>query len=156
VVFDPASTGPKSARLVIQSNDGDEPIINVNLSGIGADQNLVVTPSSLSFGSFDIDNGPTAFQLGTISNTGTADLLVLTTPTLSGANPGDFAVTLDGSLVGPYPVTLQPGQSRTVGIVFDPVAVGARTAILDISTDDFNTQINLSGTASISRSMSIL
>jgi hypothetical protein len=53
--FNPDSTGPHSANLRILSNDSSEGTIDVALSGTGLDQEITVSPLTLSFGSQDID-----------------------------------------------------------------------------------------------------
>jgi len=134
VAFDPTTTGAKTADLTITTDDTSEPTIQVALSGTGVDQEITVFPMALGFGTRDVNAGPTAPQTVTIRNDGTAPL------NFTGAG-----ITLTGPAATEYLITnspattlLSPGTSRTVAIVFDPFAVGARTAALTISTDDTN------------------
>ncbi|MBX7210869.1 MAG: M36 family metallopeptidase [Verrucomicrobiaceae bacterium] len=64
----------------------------------------------------------------TIRNTGDATLTI-TTATIDGANSGDFAV-------GTLPSTLAPAASATFTVTFTPPALGTRTAVLHIASND--------------------
>jgi len=101
--------------------------------------NINVSPLSLAFGSQLVGTG--SAQLSTaISNTGSGDLHVGLS--FGGANPADFLV--DSSIL-----TITPGNSAPVQVTFTPLAIGARSATLIVSSDDPDEptiNVSLSGT----------
>jgi hypothetical protein len=79
----------------------------------------------------------------TLANTGQRDLSV-SALSFTGADPGDFPVSAD-SCLGP----VAPGQSCQLTVQFAPQAPGARSATLQIATNDYANsplQVPLSGT----------
>ncbi len=135
VAFDPTTTGAKSANLTIQSDDSNRGTVNVALSGTGvdptgADPEITVTPTDLTFGDQDVDAGATTSQLVSITNDGSTDLHI-SDVSLSGAGAGEFAITSDSG-----ETTLAPGNTRTVQVAFDPTTTGAKSANLTIQSDD--------------------
>ncbi len=81
-----ASTGGKSATLTVSSNAAD---VTVALSGTGIQTELSRSPDSLAFGSKDIDDGATAAQESTVTNSGT-ESVTLTGITLGGTGAAHF------------------------------------------------------------------
>ena len=88
------------------------------------------SPASLTFGNQTV-NTTSATQTITVTNTGTADLLV-TSVTATGANAGDFNFTLNSPCVSP----VAPSATCTVMVSFTPSAAGSRTATLQIASND--------------------
>jgi len=138
VVFNPTTTGAKSATLSINAGAGNG-TQTVALSGTGVAPSLTVSPLSLAFGSETL-NVPSAAQSVTLANTGTAALPI--TITLTGTNLKQFSQTntCGGSLSG--------GANCSVNVVFDPTTAGAKSASLSITAGPTNpTQtVKLSGT----------
>ncbi len=124
VTFTPADTGARTANLVITSNASGGPQ-SVGLLGTGTAPVANVNPTAVNFGSLDV-HSTSADSPITISNTGTADL-VITSVNLSAANPGDFAFT-----AGALPVTVAPSGNTTITVRFSPTAGGNRSATLTI------------------------
>ena len=75
-------------------------------------------------------NGGTVTRTFVLENRGNVDLNI-TGITFSGANPGDFSIT-----AAPVSPVASAGGSTTFDVTFDPGAVGARTAVLNIASDD--------------------
>jgi subtilisin family serine protease len=72
VRFTPAAPGPISGTLVLASDDPDEPLANVALSGVGlVPPDIEVSPTSLSA---DLPAGGQATRTLVVSNTGGSDL----------------------------------------------------------------------------------
>lgn len=100
-----------------------------------------VSPSSLAMGD-QLVNAASGAQNVTLTNAGTLPL-VINGITISGANAGDFAQT------NPCGASLAPGASCLISVTFTPAAMNARTASLNISTNDPvypTTTVALSGT----------
>ena len=88
----------------------------------------VLSTPSLSFGSLSVGQTTGPQTLTLLSNGGQA--LSLNTIAITGANPGDFAITSDACH---EPTSLPPGQSCSVLLSFTPSAAGSRTAALTIT-----------------------
>ena len=88
-------------------------------------------PGSLSFGSQDVDAGPTAAQTVVITNTGSMPISVLST-TLVGSGASHFTVgVVSGAPFG-------QGSSRDIDVQFDPSITGLLTTTLEIVVTDTN------------------
>ncbi|MBN1475766.1 choice-of-anchor D domain-containing protein, partial [Candidatus Sumerlaeota bacterium] len=147
IAFDPTVVGARAASLEITSDDPDEPTVEIALSGTGvaSTPDIDVTGGPLAFGSQDVDDGQTAPQSVVISNVGNAALSFTGAGiALVGPGAGEFAITNS-----PPTTPLAAGASREVQVAFDPTAVGAQAASLEITTDDADestVQVALSGT----------
>jgi hypothetical protein len=84
-----------------------------------------VSPASLNLGTVTVGTASPSQNI-TIGNTGLGTL-VISNITLSGANPGEFGFTS-----GALPITVPPGSNVVATARFQPGAVGARSASLDI------------------------
>jgi len=85
-----------------------------------------VAPASLAFGAQQVGTASDSRQV-TLTNGG-GSALTIAGVTLTGANPGDFAVTFN-TCVGTVPA----GASCVVGVRFAPTAATARAATLSIA-----------------------
>lgn len=153
VSFKPSAAGTRSAQISVSSNDSDENPFTIGLTGVG----LVLKPSLAVTNSLGaaFQNGtskltyPTtqvgkssASQIVILRNTGNANLTSLSAR-LSGTQAADFTVT------GPSSVSLPPGASTTLIVVFKPKAAGSRNALLSIASNDATKNpftLQLSGT----------
>ena len=147
IKFMPSGTGSRSATLTIPNNDLDENPYNFAIQGTGTAPEIDVqgngisipdgdtTPSAADhtdFGSALVAGG-TVSRTFTIRNTGTATLNLTGTPrvTISGANSADFTVTAQ-----PGSSCAAGGGTTTFTVLFNPSAVGIRSAKISIATDD--------------------
>lgn len=110
------------------------PDINVLGNGL-AIASMDTTPSlgdNTDFGSTP-ENGGTVVSAFTIQNLGQGNLTLSGVPTISGDHAGDFDVTLD-------PTTAVSGlDSTSFQVTFDPSASGVRRAVVNINSDDPDT-----------------
>ncbi|WP_161973208.1 choice-of-anchor D domain-containing protein [Halostella litorea] len=126
VEFAPASTGAKAAQLGIETDAGTR--LDVPLSGTATRPRLAVSRSSVDFGNVTLGDAVTTTV--TLSNRGDGTLRVANADVV-GADPGSF------ELAGPTtPVTLEPGEQRTVTLGFEPTTAGTKSAILKLRTND--------------------
>jgi hypothetical protein len=143
VQFDPTTTGAASGQLTIQSDSSTNSTAVVNLSGTGTatvvpNPQLTISPVSLAFGSVTL-NTPTTLPV-TLSSSGTAPV------TINSAALTGTAFTMSPAT---FPVTLNPGQSVTLNVQFDPTTTGAASGQLTIQSDSSTNStavVNLSGT----------
>ena len=142
--FDPTATGGRTAIVTIANNDADEGSYSFAVSGTGLPDNPVIRIQGSNGAT--ITNGSTAATntLGTdfgwqyltgagtprtfyVTNAGNS-ILNISAVSLTGANSGDFAVLS-------YPATVAAGARSNLVLHFDPAAVGARAAVVEISSD---------------------
>src|SRR5262249_23325522 len=107
---------------------------------------ISVNPAGpVNFGSVRVANAATTTinQVFTFSNTGTGTLSI-TDISFSGTNAGDFTLLTTPT----FPINITTGTAQ-VTVVFDPSAAGARSATMNIASNDPATptkMIALSGT----------
>ena len=90
-------------------------------------------PVALAFGSRDVDDGPTASQTSTVTNTGT-ETVAFTGLALTG-DAGHFA-RLTGVTGDCAPTTvLEPGETCALRMRFDPTTVGGKVATLTVTSN---------------------
>jgi hypothetical protein len=142
VTFDPTVTGPRTGTATVLSNSAD---VSVALDGTGIQTSATRTPSTLSFGSRDIDDGATAEQFSTVTNTGTQDVH-LTGVSLGGTDPGQFNRLTGQDTDCTSSTTLTAGQTCKVRVEFDPSSVGAKTGSVVVSSNAADVTIALDGT----------
>ena len=139
--FDPTTSGAKSATLTVTSN---APALAVALTGSATQTELTRSAAALAFGDRDVDDGPTAIQTSTLTNTGTEGV-TLEALTLGGqatqfervtGATGDCAVA----------TVLQAGQSCTVRMRFNPTSTGAKAATLTVTSNAAAVTVALTGT----------
>jgi hypothetical protein len=142
VAFDPSSTGAKSGSVVVHSNAAD---VSVAVDGNGIQTSASIAPTTLPFGSQDIDDGATAAQESTVTNTGTQDVH-LSAVTLGGSNPGQFQRLTDQGTDCTSSTVLTGGQTCKVRVEFNPDTVGAKAATVTVTSDVPNLTVSLTGT----------
>ncbi len=143
VHFKPASVGSRSAELQISSNDEDEPLFGITLTGNGTAPTTVPTPEisvgranginlnnhdSINFSGVLLGTASVTETL-TVRNTGTAALAGLAI-TLDGNNTADFIV--GGNIAN----SLAAGASASFTVIFRPTSSGTRSAVVRITSND--------------------
>jgi hypothetical protein len=114
VRFTPNSAGATSGQISVVTDEAvnNKHAVAVSGKAVAAGQ-IAVTPSSVSFGNVQV--GKSEAQTATLTNSGGS------TVTVSQAAASSAGFTLSGLTL---PVTLSPGQSTAVSIVFAPRAAG--------------------------------
>ena len=153
VKFDPTTAGAASGQLAIQSDSATNSTAVVSLSGTGmppvstpaaGSPQLALSAASLTFGNVTVNTS--SKQPVTLTSTGTAPVTV-SSETLTGNG-----FTVSGAT---FPVTLNPNQSVTLNVQFDPTATGPASGQLTIqsnSSTNSTAVVNLSGTGSAATS----
>jgi hypothetical protein len=139
VTFTPTGTGTRNGTLVLTDNAADSPQV-LMLTGTGINPKVMLTPSSLTFGSQQIGTSSAAQNI-TLTNTGIGPL-VLTT--IVAVPPGDFQEA--DNCLG----LVQQGANCTLSIRFTPTAGGSRTATILLTDNAQGTpqSISVSGAGS--------
>ncbi|MCB9893413.1 MAG: choice-of-anchor D domain-containing protein [Planctomycetes bacterium] len=165
VAFDPNSVGSKDAYVRIPHTDGAQPTpyyVPVLGNGTSPGPTLNLTEGSATgpsfvngaaasggrdFGFRLVSAGPTAALTISVNNTGTGTMTV-GTPTLGGADPGEFVLNTTG-MTSP----VMPGNSTTFTIAFDPSSAGQKDATVSFTHNDTNTAtpfiINVTGVGTL-------
>ena len=138
--FKPLSSGNLCATFTLPDNSTTSPHI-VTLSGTGTRPVAATSVSTLAFGAQEVGQ-PGPGQTVTLSNTGTAPLLVSNT-TFGGANASDFS-KLSSTCGG---VALAPGASCSYSVRMTASALGNRSGTLTFQHNAGNpaSVVSLSG-----------
>jgi thiol-disulfide isomerase/thioredoxin len=137
VQFAPGAVGPRSAVIHIANNDGNENPFDITLTGTGIAPEIAVEQpvgtniadaGAKAFGSVNV--GSNTSLTFTIKNTGTANLTGLAI-TKDGTNPADFTLTSS-----PAAPVAGPNGTTTFTVQFAPGAVGPRSAVIHIASND--------------------
>jgi Abnormal spindle-like microcephaly-assoc'd, ASPM-SPD-2-Hydin len=136
ITFKPSAAGTRSATLVITDNSGGTTgaMQTVTLTGTGQVVNQPagsLSMTSLTFTAQNVGTTSAAHQV-VLTNVGQANLvLASTTPTISGANAGDFAIATGTTCVGN--LSIAPNGSCLMNVTFTPSVAGTRSASLLIT-----------------------
>ncbi len=120
--------------------DATSDIIEGSVTVIGSDANLVITSPSLpfDFGSIDLDDAPIC-QDFVLQNVGDNDSLTVG----QASAPAPFGIGADGC----DGETLAPGANCTVGVCFNPTAVGSFSEDVTFPSDANDLSTTVSGQA---------
>ncbi len=144
VTYQPGTGGDHSSSLEILSSDVDESEVRVDLSGSGLAPRVCPEPLSIDFGNVGV--GEPREETFTLTSCGLLDLIVEDIA-MSSTSSADF------SLVDPpaTPLTLAPGDSVEVRVMYDPDGNGPDTGGVEIFSNDpaSNPDTHLSGTVSL-------
>lgn len=131
LTWTPVSADALDAALEIASDDPDEPVVHVPLTGTVPPGDLVITPTTHDFGTLAV--GDTDTVTLTVQNAGdgllTIDAMAYT------ANDADLAVVDAGDLAF-LPAVLDPGASTEVVVAYTPSGAGPDEGTLTLSSDD--------------------
>lgn len=134
--FYPGATGVKIGTVTLTSNASPN-TTEIALSGTSVGAGLTVSTSSVAFGNVPVNT--TVTQEVTLTSTGTVELEVKKAMTVTGAGY---------SVPDPKILLLEPGQTATLAIQFDPTTAGASTGTiaLQVNTSSETVSIAVSGT----------
>lgn len=144
VRFAPAASGSQQAALVLSRTDATQPDIKIALTGLGSDTPVpnISVPTAFDFG--PVNTAQPAFGKVTISNGGSAPLLV----TALSAAPSQFTVTVP-AVSAASPLSIDPGASSDINVKFAPVSAVTLAGTLTIGSNDptrATVTVKLSGT----------
>jgi hypothetical protein len=144
VAFKPTKTGTVTGSTSVDfSASGKTVPLTVSLSGNGvtATGTLQVSPTTINFG--DVLVGHSGSLSLKVSNTGNS-ALTTTRGTISGSG-----FSMIGGLSG---LTLQPGQSDSVTVVFEPAVAGSASGAISIVAGVTTISVALSGSGTAATS----
>jgi hypothetical protein len=123
-VFAPTTAGSLSGTVNIASNAPNSPAtVALSGTGVAATKTLSFSSSSISFGS--VNTGTSVSQNETITNTGNSSVQI-----------SQIAASGTGySLNGASAVTLNPSQTLTFSVIFDPSAAGSASGSVTVTSN---------------------
>lgn len=144
VAFTPTSPGPKTADLVITSNDPTFPSLTVTANAnVGQPTAVTMIADTGNFGELCVNPGAFKDLDLTINNSGSCPLLVTS---ITSSSPAEF----EAPQVLTFPIKVAPGDSVAVPIRFHPTSPGPKAAAITIASNDPvtpNKVVNVTGTA---------
>jgi hypothetical protein len=131
VTFTPLAGGSRAAALQISDNAPGSPQ-SVVLSGVGIAMvpQVALEPSVLNFQNVPVGTTSPPMTI-TLVNNGTGTLTI-TTITITGGNPKDFAQTNNCG------TTVAAGASCAIMVTFTPMAAGPRSSVLQVADNANN------------------
>ena len=143
IQFLPTTAGQKNASLRLVNNDVYRNPLIVSLVGTGVEPDIGSNPNSLAFGNVEV--GQSFTRIVNIRNDGGATLVINDTA-FAGANQSQFSFVNNLEL----PITILPGGNPvTMSLKFTPASAGAKTAALQLFSNDPDENpfsVNLTGT----------
>ncbi len=141
IEFNPTESGGKTANLVLTSNDPDEPTVTLVLTATAGVPGLTFDiDTSVDFDEVMVDGagGQTGRQAITIGNiaSATADLVI---SSFTFSNSAYKLVDANGTVISG--MTLEPGETISGYLVFDPTAEGVYNATLTVSCNDSDADV---------------
>jgi len=136
VAFKPAQTGAITGSASVDFSASGKTIaltVPVSGNGVASTSALEASPSALSFG--DVTVGKSSSQALKVTNAGNSSITI----TRSAVTGSGFSVS------GLSALTLQPGQSDSVPVVFAPASTGSVSGNISISTISATASVALSG-----------
>ena len=132
VTFAPQTAANNRGYALIESDDPDTPVAEIQLNGVGVAPVIDITPSEYDFGMLYV--GCDSSQPLTISNIGTADLVVDSFDWSTASNDLDFDAL--EPVNGPLPWTIAPSQSIDVFVDYAPMDSISDASFLTVSSND--------------------
>jgi len=135
VTFTPTAAGPATGEIFLYTSSGtggsnsNEILLSGTGTAVTTTTTATLTPSPLAFGG-QVINTTSLAQVAALSNTGTSGLTGIT-PTLTGANPGDYTILTTGTNI--CGATLAAGSSCNIYVSFAPAATGSLPATLSVA-----------------------
>lgn len=153
VTFTPAAGGSRTATLTASAAPGGSTAATVSGSGVVVPA-LLITPASHHYGTVAV-NTPGSAQTFQVQNPSPSTFAFNLQSSVSGSSAGSFFIV--GGTCTPG-MTLNPGASCSIIVGFYPMAAGALSAALNLTTSSpglLPGAAALSGTGSITAAFSI-
>jgi hypothetical protein len=139
VTYTPTTNGAATGSVSVATNAAGSPnTIALSGSGVNSSPVLAWAPAaaSLAFPDTTVGGSPAARSL-ILSNQGPG-AVTLQQITLAGAQPAEFAINSGGAGACALNASIAQGASCTIALAFQPSAVGARSATLQVSSTGTN------------------
>ena len=133
ITYDPETYETNTEVVSILSNDPDEPIVYVNITGDGSAPVIDIDPDYFDLGATFVgcDNETSIM----ISNIGDVDLII-TDINYFVSYPADMLLSIDETVSGPLPWTISPLDSKSVIIGHEPLDEIDDFGFLEVQSND--------------------
>lgn len=129
----PENTGEISASLTAESNSfGALNPLNFNAKAIASPEISVISHLILE----DVDTGTSSDTKLTLTNIGSADLIIYDVFTIGASLGGSDEIRVEPSKNPTYPFTIPAGESEELTITFNPTGNGLEFTTIQINTND--------------------
>lgn len=132
VEFDPNTAGEVGNKIFIESDDPDEPLVEVEIFGNGIAPVIQLTPDEYDFGRLYI--GCDSDETFEIENVGTADLIVSSIEFNTASE--DLIYDANEATNGPLPWNLAPGEIKQLTVSNIPYDEFSDIAYLMVDSND--------------------
>ena len=122
VTFTPTAVGSRSGSLTVTDNASGSPH-TVSLSGTGAVATTTLSPSSLTFGTYNIGTSSPSQSI-TVTNTSAVAMVI-----------SSIGITGDYAQINNCGSSLAPSANCSITVTFTPTAAGSRAGILTVTDD---------------------
>jgi hypothetical protein len=130
VAFAPLGPDAQFGRVLVRSDDPDSPEVPVDLVGYGAFPELAITPASYTFADSVVPCGDDVVL--TLENVG-QDTLVIDD---FGYRSGGQLILEADALRAELPLSLEPGETRPVTVVYTATTAASDTGVLTVMSND--------------------
>jgi hypothetical protein len=156
ITFDPSSTGQKTAQIVIQTNDPDESPFIFTVTGFGGNNQPAIQVTGEDSSVFT--NGQTAISMAAGTDFGTTTVAggsVIKTFQINNTGTGALTISSVTESSPHFSITagtggpINPGDSASFAVTYDPNATGTHNATVTIASDATNASsfaFNIRGT----------
>jgi hypothetical protein len=133
VTYDPVTYEINTDIVTITSNDPDESIVNINITGAGSAPIINIDPVYYDFGVTLVGcDEETSIE---ISNVGDVDLIV-TGATFFVTFPADMIFGLNEETNGLLPWTIPPGSFKNISVGHEPLDIIDDAGFVEITSND--------------------
>ncbi len=130
--FRPTGAGDAADQLQIDSDDPNQPAVQVPVTGVGVAPSIEADPCSYDFGTLCI--GDSSELTVTVSNLGNTDLQIDSYSFNTGSN--DLSLDPREATNGVLPWILAPGASMELTVVYSPADTYDDIAYMHLMSDD--------------------
>jgi len=133
--FIPGSTGDHDATITLTSNGIKKGAVSFQAHGTGTASLIAVFPEMVAIGNVEV--GSSGSRSFSIANKGSLEHVVC-----------NFSSDNTAFVITPESVTLEPGETKTIILTFNPVDTGSRNAVITITKntlDGIKLSVNAGG-----------
>ena len=133
VVYNPTTYEENSNIVNIRSNDADESLVQILLSGRGSAPIIDISPWNYNFGTVNV--GCEEEEILAISNVGNLDLIISNIIYTSNV-PYDFYPESFYNINGDFPWTIAPGNNIAIPISYMPEDIQIDNGVMTVYSND--------------------
>jgi len=141
VTYIPRTYETNANNVVINSNDPNDSVVTVPLTGESSAPVIEIDPTYYDFGTTYI--GCEAKTVVSIRNVGDSDLVISDIQYFV-SYPPELSIEIDTARMGPFPWTLEPNEKQLVTIYHEPWDIQEDSGFIEVHSSDPATPIAVS------------